>query len=421
MSAAPPLRNDCFALPPGVDWVPVETALDRLRAGLSTVVGRETVPLAHAAGRVLADTAIARRSNPPAANSAVDGYGFAGPAPDRLTMLPLVEGRAAAGVPFNGTVPSGHAIRILTGAVLPPGIDTVVLQEDVALHDQRVVFHGPLKQGANARRAAEDMAAGATLLPAGHRLVPPDLGMLAAAGLADLTVHLRLRVGVLSNGDEVVPPGAVAAEDMPVGKIYDANRHMLLAQLAAWGHEAVDLGHAADDRANLRTRLDGALGRVDAILSSGGVSTGDEDHVSALLSAEGRMDTWRIAVKPGRPLALGLWHGVPVFGLPGNPVAAYVCTLVFARPALRVLAGHGWDRPAGLLLPAAFCKRKKPGRAEYLRARLNAEGQVEVFPSEGSGRVSGLSWAAGLVELDEGAREIEPGTPVRYIPYTDFD
>mgnify|MGYP006281113707 CR=1 FL=1 len=422
MTAAPPLRNDCFALPPGVDWVPMATALDRLRARVTPVTGTETVPLGpEAAGRFLAAPVAALRDSPPAANSAIDGYALRGPVPEGLADLPLADGRAAAGVPFAGAVPPGHALRILTGAILPEGADTVVLQEDVAEADGRIAFHGPLKAGANTRRRAEDVAAGAALLPEGRRLTPGDIGLLASVGVASVHVRARLRVGVLSTGDEVVPPGACAPEAMGPGAIYDANRPMLLAQVGLWGHRAVDLGHAPDARAGLRATLDAAMGQIDAILTTGGVSTGDEDHVSALLRAEGRIDTWRIAIKPGRPLALGLWRGVPVFGLPGNPVAALVCTLLFARPALRRLAGGDWAEPRALTVPAAFAKAKKPGRAEYLRARLDAEGRAEVFPSEGSGRVSGLSWAEGLVALDDGPRAIEPGDPVRFLPFSSFD
>jgi hypothetical protein len=170
---------------------------------------------------------------------------------------------------------------------------------------------------------------------------------------------------------------------------------------------------------DLRARLDAAAKDVDVILTSGGASAGDEDHVSALLTEAGAMALWRIAVKPGRPLALGLWQGVPVFGLPGNPVAAMVCTLIFARPAMALLAGSGWTEPQGFDVPAAFEKRKKPGRREYLRARMR-DGRAEVFASEGSGRISGLSWAEGLIELDEAARDIKPGDAVRFIPYGSF-
>ncbi|NNK15672.1 MAG: bifunctional molybdopterin-guanine dinucleotide biosynthesis protein MobB/molybdopterin molybdotransferase MoeA, partial [Sulfitobacter sp.] len=179
------------------------------------------------------------------------------------------------------------------------------------------------------------------------------------------------------------------------------------------------LGRAPDDREALRNRFDAASAEVDVILTSGGASAGDEDHVSALLQEAGAMSLWRIAIKPGRPLALGLWQGVPVFGLPGNPVAAMVCTLVFARPAMGVLAGAGWSEPQGFDVPAAFTKRKKAGRREYLRARMR-DGKAEAFASEGSGRISGLSWAEGLVELPEPAAEISPGDMVRFIPYGSF-
>ena len=221
-------------------------------------------------------------------------------------------------------------------------------------------------------------------------MVRSVLAVLAAidAALADLPVRSRLRVGVLSTGDEIVPDPADPA--LP-HQIWDANRPMLLALAAGWHCVPVDLGHVRDDRALIRDRLDEAAGQVDVILTSGGASAGDEDHVSALLRAQGTLSSWRIALKPGRPLALALWQGVPVFGLPGNPVAALVCALVFARPALSLLAGAGWVDPVGFTVPAGFSKSKKPGRREYLRARLTAEGTAEVFGSEGSGRISGLS------------------------------
>ena len=412
----PPLRNDCFALPPGVDWTPVDTALARLRDRLSPVTGVKKVALEAALGRVLAEAPVARRANPPAANSAVDGYGFAGGAGGGVRELPLVDGRAAAGAPFAGAVPAGHAVRILTGAILPEGVDTVVLEEDVTSEPDRIAFRGPLKRGANARRAGEDVEAGQTLLAAGRRLQPQDLALLAATGLAEVAVRAPLRVGVLSTGDEIRQAGSAAAP----GQIWDANRPMLLGLAARWGHAPVDLGHVGDDRAALAARLDAAAGGADAILTSGGASAGDEDHVAALIREAGSLETWRIAVKPGRPLALGLWRGVPVFGLPGNPVAAFVCALIFARPALAALAGEGWQTPQGFDVPAAFAKSKKPGRCEYLRARLTADGRAEVFPSEGSGRISGLSWSDGLVELADGAREIAEGDPVRFLPYGGF-
>jgi molybdopterin molybdotransferase len=411
----PRLRNDCFAMPQGVDWVPVDDALARLRDGLNCVTRTETLPLVQTLGRVLVQDAIARRSNPPLPNSAVDGFGFAhaslGPAPHNL---PLVQGRAAAGQPFAGTVPPGHAIRILTGAVLPQGVGCVVLEEDCATDGLRVAFDGPIKPRSNTRRAGEDIAAGDLALWAGHRLRAPDLALLAAIGVQQVTVYKPLRIGVLSTGDEVVTQNAAPHQ------IYDANRPMLLALAHGWGAEAVDLGHLPDNPKTIAKALDKAATRVDVIVTSGGASAGDEDHVSRLLREAGTLSSWRIAMKPGRPLALALWQGVPVFGLPGNPVAAMVCALIFLRPAVGALSGQGWRAPQSYLLPAAFSKSKKAGRREYLRARIAPDGAVKTFESEGSGRITGLSWATGLVELPDQAVTVAPGDPVRFLPFSDL-
>jgi molybdopterin molybdotransferase len=414
----PPLNNNCFAMPPGVDWTPVDAALERLRDGLSVVVSTEELPLPQAGGRVLAADVTALRSNPPYANSAVDGFGFriADLTGGDIVELPLCAGRAAAGEPFRGSVPAGHAIRILTGAPLPEGVDTVVLEEDTTFDADRVAFRRGLKPGANTRKAGEDFSVGETILYGGRKLTAADLALIAAAGIRSVVVRKPLSVGVLSTGEEVVPVGASVAAH----QIVDANRPMLLDMIRQWGFEPVDLGHVGDDRDGLRRTLDAAVPRVDAILTSGGASAGDEDHVSAILAAEGNLQTWRIAVKPGRPLALALWQGVPVFGLPGNPVAAFVCTLVFGYPALCRLSGQGWPDRRGFEVPAGFAKSKKAGRREFLRARIDAEGRAEVFGSEGSGRISGLSWATGLVELPDGEAEIAVGDPVRFLPYSGF-
>ena len=412
------LPDDCFALPPGVDWTPVDEALARLRAGMAAVTDVEEVALDAAAGRVLARPAVARRSSPPAANAAVDGYAFAWASlRGRAEVdLPLEPGRAAAGSPFQRPVPEGHALRILTGAEMPAGTDTVVLQEDAAAATGRVRFRAPRKQGANSRGLGEDAAEGQPVLAAGRRIGPADLARLAAVGVDRIAVRAALRVAVLSTGDELLQPG----EDPAGPGIFDANRPMLRALVTEFGYAPLDLGAMPDRPAAIRAALDRGAAEADAILTTGGASVGDEDHVSRLIRDEGRLTTWRIAVKPGRPLAMGLWQGVPVFGLPGNPVAAFVCALVFARPALAVMAGRDWPVPQGFDVPAAFSKHKKPGRCEYLRARLDAQGSAEVFASEGSGLIGGLSWADGLVELPEGAAEIAPGTPVRYIPYSAF-
>ncbi len=412
---APTLRNDCFALPQGVHWTPVDQALAHLRQHLRPVAEVELHPLASASGRYLAQDVTALRAHPPRPNAAVDGYGIAGPAGTGTQTLTLVQGRAAAGQPFAGAVPAGHAIRILTGANLPQGVDTVVMQEDVQATGTAITFQGPLKRGANARAAGEDMTAGQTIARQGRRLTPADLGMCAAVGIGQVMVYRPLRVGILSTGDELREPGSQAAE----GQIFDANRPMLTALVRQWGHDAIDLGRAPDDRDALRAMLDEGAADCDVILTSGGASGGDEDHMSALLAGTGSFALWRVAMKPGRPLAMGLWGGKPVLGLPGNPVAAMVCALVFAHPALALMAGGDWPDPQGFIVPAAFAKSKKAGRREYLRARIR-DGKAEIFASEGSGRVSGLAWAEGLVVLPDAGLTITPGDPVTYLPFGSF-
>ena len=415
MTRIPHLKDDCFALPAGTNWTPVADALAHLQQNMACITEVETLDISAALGRVLAQDAIALRANPPTANAAVDGYGFAfaSLAPEGVQALPLVDGRAAAGDPYDGRVPVGQAVRILTGAILPLGVDTVIMQEDVQAEAAEIRFSAGLKAGANCRAAGEDMKAGVVAVAAGTRLRAVELGLLVALGVAKVQAYKRLRVGVLSTGDELKQPGEAAAPH----QIFDANRPMLLSLLESWGFAAVDLGTAADSAEAVVQALDGAAARCDALLTSGGASAGDEDHMSAVLKAQGALALWRIAIKPGRPLALGVWHGLPVFGLPGNPVAAFTTAQVFARPALGALQGQGWQTARGFKLPADFTKTKKAGRREYLRARRSQNGGVEVFASEGSGRISGLAWAEGLVELPDEALTVARGDLVTFIPF----
>jgi len=415
VSTSSKLNNDCFALPAGVHWTPVSEALHLLEQRLQCCVAVEPCAVEASDGQILAQSVIAARSHPPCPNSAVDGYALSGGLEAGAQSLELRPGRSAAGEAFAGQLLPGQALRILTGAALPNGADTVVLQEDVRIKEGRLQVTGPLRAGSNARAAGEDMQQGAEIFQAGHQLRPEDLGVMAAAGLGEVSVFKPLKVAVISTGAELRAPGQAARVD----QIFDANRPMLCSVLRRWGMQVVDIGIVPDDTASVRAALDRAAERADVIITSGGASAGDEDHMSAVLRASGGMALWRIAVKPGRPLALGVWGGVPVFGLPGNPVAAFVCTLIFARPALLQLAGAGFQSPQALHLPAAFSKSKKAGRREYLRARVR-NGAVEVFASEGSGRVSGLSWAEGLVELPDAAAEISPGQIICFLPYASF-
>ncbi|WP_380054847.1 bifunctional molybdopterin-guanine dinucleotide biosynthesis adaptor protein MobB/molybdopterin molybdotransferase MoeA [Falsihalocynthiibacter sp. SS001] len=413
---AAPLKDDCFALPEGMYWTPVDEALAKLRDTLAPVVDIEVCGLEEALGKIVAADQRAIRSNPPAPNSAVDGYGIQNSGAAGPQSYQLLEGRSAAGAPFAGAVAAGQAVRVLTGAVLPAGVDSVVMQEDVVIEGGTLTFSGPLKMRANTRRAGEDVDAGGIILTKGTRICAPEIAILAATGAHELEVFKPLRVGVLSTGDELIAAGSEATPS----QTYDANRPMLLSLAASWGHEAVDLGQAPDDPEAIEAALIAAATKVDVIFTSGGASGGDEDHVGTLLAAKGNLQTWRVAIKPGRPLAMAMWRGVPVFGLPGNPVAAFVCALVFARPSLGMLAGAGWQEPQSFMVPAGFSKKKKAGRREFLRARMTPEGEVEAFASEGSGRISGLSWANGLIDLSEDTTEITKGDLVCFLPFSSF-
>ena len=307
------------------------------------------------------------------------------------------------------------------GPAMPDGADTVVLQEDVEVDGGEIEFPSPRRPGANRRRAGENLEIGDVALSAGARLTPQALAHLAAAGFDAVAAYRPLRVAVFSTGDEIVDAGAGAAPD----KVIDSNRPMLLAMLRAMGCEALDLGVVPDDRAAVERALDQAS-TADAAIASGGASGGDEDHMARALadaaarSGDDAFHLWRIAVKPGRPLAMGLRKGTPVFGLPGNPVAAFVCFLIFVRPALGLLGGGGWSEPKAVMAPLGFDFSKKPGRREFLRVRLGDDGRLEKYRSEGSGLIEGLVWADGLLDLAHDAGPIRAGERARYLPFAQF-
>lgn len=408
--------DDCFAHDGAL--LPAGEALARLRSAARPVVGTERVPLASAAGRILAEDLRAPADVPPFDNAAVDGWAIAHAdlTSDAPTRLP-VSGRSTAGHPTGAALPRGTAVRIFTGATVPPGTDTVVMQEDAEDAGETVVIPAGAKRFANLRRAGEDMRAGAIVLATGRRLGPAEIGAAAALGRARVRVRRRLRVALFSTGDELVEPGA----PLGPGAINDANRHMLKALVAGIGCRVTDLGILRDDAETVRGALSAAAERHDAVLTSGGASTGEEDHVAAALDALGRIHAWRLAIKPGRPLALGRIGEAAFVGLPGNPVAAAVCFVRFARPLLLSLAGAAWEEPAAFRVPADFTMAKKPGRREWLRASLvpgpGGAPRARPFPREGSGILTSLTASDGLIELDEAVTAVAPGDLVPFLPF----
>ena len=351
-------------------------------------------------------------------NAAVDGYAFAGAAlddADRKTALRLLPGRAAAGHPFPGEVPLGACVRTLTGAAMPKGTDTVLMQEEASLEGAAVVVPAGFEAGSNRRARGEDIRAGQAVFEAGLRLAPHHLGVLAGLGGDRVRLRAPLRVALCSSGDELREPGA----DLPPGGVFDANRYILKGLLRHLPVTVTDLGILPDDRETVEAVLAGAAADHDVVLASGGASRGDEDHVVRAVERLGRIHFWRIAMKPGRPLAFGEIEGAVFVGLPGNPVATTVCFLRLARPVLLRLAGSSWSEPTPLPVPAAFAMRKKPGRTELLRGRLVA-GRVERIRREGSGILTSLTDADGLIEIGADVEKVGMGDLVPYFSFAEL-
>jgi molybdopterin molybdotransferase len=413
------LSDDCFAF--GGPMMPVGEAVAIIASRLTAVAETETVGLAEADGRILAGDVAAPLPLPPFTNSAVDGYAVAASDLPRDGEQPFpIGGRVQAGAAAPAIQP-GHAVRIFTGAPMPAGTDTVFMQEDVRIDDAgRVVLPPGLKAGANVRPAGEDIPRGQVALKVGRRLRPQDVAVAAAFGLTTLDVVRRLRVGVFSTGDELASQGAARAET----QLFDSNRFMLMAMLRRLGCEVGDLGILLDEPSSLANALKEMAGRYDLILTTGGVSTGEADHVRTAIESAGSLVLWRMAIKPGRPVAMGVIEGTPLIGLPGNPVASFVTFVHVVRPSVLALSGA---TPAPLLpmpVRAAFGYKKKLGRREYIRASLRkaADGTLEAlkFPREGAGLLSSLIETDGLIELGETIVRVEPGDQVGFLGYADL-
>ncbi|WP_029031041.1 gephyrin-like molybdotransferase Glp [Salinarimonas rosea] len=410
------LSDDCFAF--GGAPMRVDEARALIAARIAPVARVERVPLVAADGRVLADDLSAPIPLPPFFNAAVDGYAVchADLAPGGETRLP-VAGRLPAGAAPGGGESGGTALRIFTGAAMPDGFDTVFMQEDTVREEGDVVLPAGLKPGANARPAGEDIEAGALALPAGHRIGPRDLALLAGLGIAEVAVRAPLTLGVFSTGDELVAPG----EPLGPAALYDANRFMLMALARRAGCVVRDLGILPDRREAVSSALAAAAEEVDMLITSGGVSTGEEDHVKAAVEAAGALTFWRVGIKPGRPVALGVVEGKAFIGLPGNPAAVFVTFAVLARPLIARLAGEAWRPPTSFPVRAGFAYAKKAGRREYVRCTLapDATGGLVArkHPREGAGVITSLTQTSGLVELPEEVTRVAQGETVAFLPY----
>ena len=413
------LSDDCFAF--GGPLLSVDEAVGIIAAKVTAVQETEAVSLVAADGRILARDVAAPLPLPPFTNSAVDGYAVhAGDLPREKEKAFPVKGRVQAGAAAQAAKP-GEAVRIFTGAPMPEGTDTVFMQEDVSLDAKgHVVLPAGLKAGANVRPAGEDIPLGHVALKAGQRLRPQDIALAAAFGLTELDVVRRIRVAVFSTGDELASPGTPRA----AAQLFDSNRFMLIAMLRRLGCEVSDLGILRDERDPLATALKRVAGEHDLLLTTGGVSTGEEDHVKAGVESVGRLVLWRMAIKPGRPVAMGIIGGTPFIGLPGNPVASFVTFVHVVRPIVLALSGAAAAPIVAMPVRSAFAYKKKGGRREYVRVTLRraADGALEAvkFPREGAGLLSSLVDTDGLVELPESVTTVEPGQTVGFLGYANL-
>ena len=412
--------NDCYS--PAQQLQTAETVWQRMQALASTQVKSQTLPLEQCMNRRLAEALTTPYDSPRFDNAAVDGYAFNCndliQQPD--ATLPLMATEANAGGSEKLSLKQGYCMRVLTGAQMPKGANTVVMQEDVHLTNDSVTFPSHYKAHSNWRPQGEDVKVGEVIINQGQLIRPQDIGLAAAVGQAQLRVYNKVRVALFSTGNEVYELG----QKLPEDGIYDVNRYLLKALLTSLHCEVTDLGILADDFSTIRTALDSASQDHQLIITSGGASTGSHDHIANVLKDLGEVHAWRLAIKPGRPLAFGQLGPALFLGLPGNPVAANVCTLMFGQPLIRALSGGGWHRPKSYPQKLGFDVNKKVGRREWLRVfqeqQPNGDYVLQRSASHGSGILTSMTRADGLVEVDEASGNLPAGSLVDFIPFTSF-
>ena len=394
--------------------MPIEEAIELLLNNATPITQTEKLSLAEAQGRILAEELLSTINVPPADNSAMDGYAVhsADLKNSDEKLLPISQ-RIPAGV-MGTELQAGTAARIFTGAPIPPGSDAVVMQEVCKQEGESVKITGPVPAGKNIRKAGEDIRSGDYILKVGTKLKPQDLGLAASVGIGEVTVYKRLRVGVFFTGDELREPG----ETLKPGQIYNSNRHTMCGLLEKLNCEVIDLGTVEDTLEATKSAMLKAAQESDLVMTSGGVSVGEEDYIRIALEELGQIDMWRIDIKPGKPLAFGKVSNTPFLGMPGNPVAVFATFCIFARPFILKQQGATETQANSFMVPAAFGWPKAGKRHEYVRARLE-KGVIELFPHQGSGVLTSTSWANGLAIIPSNTT-IKFGETVEFIPFSEL-
>ena len=389
--------------------ISVDRALEKLVDAAQPVCGVEVVPLARALSRVLAGPITSPLNVPPADNSSMDGYAV------RAGDIEIDKPCKISQRVTSGQVPNPHiagtATRIFTGAEIPAGADAVIVQEHTEVAGSKVVFKTAPKEGDNIREKGQDVLLNSEILAAGRRLRAQEVGLIASCGIQQVSVYKRLRLALVSTGDELVDPGT----DTKPGQIYNSNKYLITGLCQQAGMELVDMGTVKDNLEATKTRLMSAADEADLVLTTGGVSAGEEDHIRAAVQETGQINLWKVAIKPGKPLAFGKVGNTDFIGLPGNPSSVFTSFLILALPRLKLLQGWRPERPPATEKLRALFARGPASRREYLRGRRSGEA-VEIFPNQSSGVLSSACWGDGLV-IHQEHREIKPGQQVEFIPY----
>lgn len=397
----------------------IAMAISRIRECIVAISATETIALENALGRVSAEELVSPIDLPPWDNSSVDGYALRSADPSNALKKSITVSQRIPAGSMGTPLALNSAARIFTGAPLPQGADAVVMQEHCSVEGQSVVLNAPAVAGQCVRRRGEDVKVGDMLIKSRQVLRPQDIGIAASVGVANLRVARQCRVGIVATGDELVMPG----QPLPPGKIYNTNLPMLRALVQQLGCSVKSYGLVADNLNQTERALQQASNETDIVLSSGGVSVGEEDHIRAALQGLGKLDFWRIAVKPGKPLAFGQIGDTPFLGLPGNPVSAWVTFCLFAVPAIRLRQGADVTPPQGISARANFRHNNQGPREEYARARLTSQNgsawNVEIYPNQSSGAFSSIAWSEGLVKIEAG-RHVMPGDEVTFYHHSSF-
>lgn len=403
---------------PKFKLTPLSKLFSNLKADLKAVTDESRVNVENSVNGILSKDVFAKYDNPPFDNSAIDGFALNEDFKGNSRDFNLLDGLVKPGLDSQLILKKNEGVKILTGAPVPVGATRIIFKENTKEDGEKVYFVQDDYRENNIRKRGEDFKKGDLLFEKGHRIRISDLAILIGSGNSSLPVVKPLKVGLITTGNELSPN----LEKKSKSSIFDTNLVPLRALLKNWGHSVRDIGTVGDNLDLLRDRIFENLKNVDVFVTTGGVSTGQEDFVSKFLNRECHVINWRIAIKPGRPFICAKLGAKYVFGLPGNPVAAFICALIILRPALGRIGGEkAWFKPFSFKARANFKKHKRPGRIEFLRAKMNEEdGFVSIYPFEGSGRLSSLSWSSGIVELDESEQKIEKGDFVDFIPYGSF-